>query len=104
MIGGETVQRIACDATIVVALDEDIGHTILDGTFSSLMLVAESPNAESVLTPLFRMIAMLVIERSVRHDSAIQNPPRDPLRLEKPLGTTASPYSSSRAGGSFTAE
>jgi hypothetical protein len=31
MICGETVRRIACDATIVVALDDDVGHTMYEG-------------------------------------------------------------------------
>jgi hypothetical protein len=31
MISGETVRRIACDATIVVALDDDVGHTMYEG-------------------------------------------------------------------------
>ena len=31
LIDGETVQRIACDATIVVALDDDVGHTMYEG-------------------------------------------------------------------------
>jgi len=31
MIDGETVQRIACDATIAVAVDDDVGHTMYEG-------------------------------------------------------------------------
>lgn len=31
MISGETVRRLACDATIVVALDDDVGHTMYEG-------------------------------------------------------------------------
>ena len=31
LISGETVRRIACDATIVVALDDDVGHTMYEG-------------------------------------------------------------------------
>ena len=31
LISGETVRRIACDATIVVALDNDVGHTMYEG-------------------------------------------------------------------------
>jgi hypothetical protein len=31
LIDVETVQRIACDATIVVALDDDVGHTMYEG-------------------------------------------------------------------------
>jgi Domain of unknown function (DUF222)/HNH endonuclease len=31
LIDGETVQRIACDATIVVALDDDVGRTMYEG-------------------------------------------------------------------------
>jgi len=31
LIDGETVRRIACDATIVVALDDDVGHTMYEG-------------------------------------------------------------------------
>jgi hypothetical protein len=31
LIDGDTVQRIACDATIVVALDDDVGHTMYEG-------------------------------------------------------------------------
>ena len=31
LIDAETVQRIACDATIVVALDDDVGHTMYEG-------------------------------------------------------------------------
>ena len=31
LISGETVRRIACDATIVVAVDDDVGHTMYEG-------------------------------------------------------------------------
>ena len=31
LIDAETVRRIACDATIVVALDDDLGHTMYEG-------------------------------------------------------------------------
>ena len=31
LIDAETVQRIACDATIVVAVDDDVGHTMYEG-------------------------------------------------------------------------
>ncbi len=31
LISGETVRRIACDATMVVALDDDVGHTMYEG-------------------------------------------------------------------------
>jgi hypothetical protein len=31
LISAETVRRIACDATIVVALDDDVGHTMYEG-------------------------------------------------------------------------
>ena len=31
LIDTETVRRIACDATVVVALDDDVGHTIYEG-------------------------------------------------------------------------
>jgi hypothetical protein len=31
LIDVETVRRIACDATIVVALDDDVGHTMYEG-------------------------------------------------------------------------
>jgi hypothetical protein len=31
LIDCETVQRIACDATIVVAVDDDVGHTMYEG-------------------------------------------------------------------------
>ncbi len=31
LIDGQTVRRIACDATIVVALDDDLGHTMYEG-------------------------------------------------------------------------
>ena len=31
LIDGETVRRIACDATVVVALDDDLGHTMYEG-------------------------------------------------------------------------
>jgi hypothetical protein len=31
LISGETVRRIACDATVVVALDDDGGHTMYEG-------------------------------------------------------------------------
>ena len=31
MIDGQTVRRIACDATIVVAVDDDVGHTMYEG-------------------------------------------------------------------------
>jgi hypothetical protein len=31
MISGETVRRLACDATVIVALDDDLGHTMYEG-------------------------------------------------------------------------
>ena len=31
LIDTETVQRIACDATVVVAVDDDVGHTMYEG-------------------------------------------------------------------------
>jgi Domain of unknown function (DUF222)/HNH endonuclease len=31
LICGETVRRIACDATMVVAIDDDVGHTMYEG-------------------------------------------------------------------------
>ena len=31
LIDGETVQRMACDATIAVAVDDDLGHTMYEG-------------------------------------------------------------------------
>jgi hypothetical protein len=31
LIDGQTVQRIACDATIVVAVDDEVGHTMYEG-------------------------------------------------------------------------
>ena len=31
LIDAETVQRIACDATIVIAVDDDVGHTMYEG-------------------------------------------------------------------------
>jgi hypothetical protein len=31
LIDTETVQRLACDATIVVAIDDDVGHTMYEG-------------------------------------------------------------------------
>jgi len=31
LIDGETVQRIACDATVVVAVDDEAGHTMYEG-------------------------------------------------------------------------
>ena len=31
LIDGETVRRVACDATIVVAVDDDVGHTMYEG-------------------------------------------------------------------------
>ncbi len=31
LIDAETVRRIACDATLVVALDDDVGHTMYEG-------------------------------------------------------------------------
>jgi hypothetical protein len=31
LIDGETVQRIACDATFAVAVDDDVGHTMYEG-------------------------------------------------------------------------
>ena len=31
LIDGETVQRIACDATVVVAVDDEVGHTMYEG-------------------------------------------------------------------------
>ena len=31
LISGETVRRLACDATVIVALDDDVGHTMYEG-------------------------------------------------------------------------
>jgi hypothetical protein len=31
LISGETVRRIACDATIILAVDDDVGHTMYEG-------------------------------------------------------------------------
>ena len=31
LIDGETVQRIACDATVVIGVDDDVGHTMYEG-------------------------------------------------------------------------
>ncbi len=31
LIDGETVRRVACDATITIALDDDVGHTMFEG-------------------------------------------------------------------------
>ena len=31
LIGGETVRRIACDSTITIAIDDDVGHTMFEG-------------------------------------------------------------------------
>ncbi len=31
LISGETVRRIACDATIVIGVDDDVGHTMYEG-------------------------------------------------------------------------
>jgi hypothetical protein len=31
LIDGETIRRVACDATIVVAVDDDVGHTMYEG-------------------------------------------------------------------------
>ncbi len=31
LIDGETVRRIACDATIVIGVDDDVGHTMYEG-------------------------------------------------------------------------
>ena len=31
LIDAETLKRIACDATIVIALDDDVGHTMYEG-------------------------------------------------------------------------
>ncbi len=31
LISGETVRRIACDATVIVAVDDDVGHTMYEG-------------------------------------------------------------------------
>jgi hypothetical protein len=31
LISGETVRRLACDATVIVALDDDLGHTMYEG-------------------------------------------------------------------------
>jgi hypothetical protein len=31
LIDAETVRRIACDATVVIALDDDVGHTMYEG-------------------------------------------------------------------------
>ncbi len=31
LISGETVRRIACDATIAIAVDDDVGHTMFEG-------------------------------------------------------------------------
>jgi hypothetical protein len=31
LISRETIRRIACDATVVIALDDDVGHTMFEG-------------------------------------------------------------------------
>ena len=31
LISGETVRRLACDATVIVAVDDDVGHTMYEG-------------------------------------------------------------------------
>jgi len=31
LISRETLQRVACDATIVIAVDDDVGHTMYEG-------------------------------------------------------------------------
>ena len=31
LIDVQTVQRIACDATVVVAVDDEVGHTMYEG-------------------------------------------------------------------------
>jgi hypothetical protein len=31
LIDAETVQRLACEATVIVALDDDVGHTMYEG-------------------------------------------------------------------------
>jgi len=31
LISGETVRRMACDATVIVAIDDDVGHTMYEG-------------------------------------------------------------------------
>jgi hypothetical protein len=31
LISAETVRRLACDATMIVALDDDLGHTMYEG-------------------------------------------------------------------------
>ena len=31
LISGETVRRLACDATVIVALDDELGHTMYEG-------------------------------------------------------------------------
>jgi hypothetical protein len=31
LISGETIRRLACDATVIVAVDDDVGHTMYEG-------------------------------------------------------------------------
>ena len=31
LISAETVRRIACDATIAIGVDDDVGHTMYEG-------------------------------------------------------------------------
>jgi hypothetical protein len=31
LISAETVRRLACDATVIVAIDDDVGHTMYEG-------------------------------------------------------------------------
>jgi hypothetical protein len=41
LIDSETVQRIACDATIAVAVDDDVGHTMYEGRNRRFPTVAQ---------------------------------------------------------------
>jgi len=41
LIDAETVRRIACDATIAVALDDDVGHTMYEGRNRRFATVAQ---------------------------------------------------------------
>ena len=86
VIDGGTLERIACDL-IVVALDDDIWHTILDGSLLRLMLVGGATEPLSRCSHRFPNDRYcLFVERSVRHEfRAIQNPPRDPTATRKSL-------------------
>lgn len=84
VIDGGTLERIACDL-IVVALDDDIWHTILDGSLLRLMLVGGATEPLSRCSHRFPNDRYcLFVERSVRHEfKQFKTLLATPLRLEK---------------------